>query len=207
LIRLSNFSFTFTVQKYSLSKQVAHYLFMLLKTVRFFCFIALSVFGLSSCVDESKIISEEDIYRGPMAEAVDIETLYSDSARIRIKLRAHKQLEFENGNREFPEGIFIEFYNEEEKLSTTLKANHAVYEKASEIYTGTGDVVVVDKLQDKQLNTEKLNWSRRKREVYTDNFVKIQTPDEVLMGEGLTADEDFSKYVIHKPTGTFSVKE
>ncbi len=170
-------------------------------------FLVLFVIGLSSCLEEAQIISEEDIYRGPSAEAVDIETLYSDSARLRVKLKAHKQLEYDNGNREFPEGIFIEFYNEKEELATTLKANHAVYEKASEIYTGTGDVVVIDLLQNKQLNTEKLHWSRRKREVYTDNFVKIQTPDEVLMGEGLTAAEDFSRYEIHKPTGTFTVKE
>ena len=67
--------------------------------------------------------------------------------------------------------------------------------------------MVVKNLQKKEtLNTEELHWDRTKQEVFTDKFVRIETPTEILTGQGLRANQDFSRYRILKPTGIFTVK-
>jgi hypothetical protein len=67
-------------------------------------------------------------------------------------------------------------------------------------------VVVVNNKKGETVNTEELNWSPTTKKIYTDKFVTITTADEVLKGEGLDTDQDFSYTRIRKPTGIFSLK-
>ena len=76
--------------------------------------------GCNEAHDES----EMPIYEGPILELTNATTYYSDSAVVRIKLEAPKQLEFENKDREFKEGIYLEFYEPDGTLSSNLKANY-----------------------------------------------------------------------------------
>jgi hypothetical protein len=57
------------------------------------------------------------------------------------------------------------------------------------------------------LSTEELNWDPQKQIVFTDKFVVIETPTEILKGEGLEANQNFTKYKILKPTGVFSIND
>ncbi len=145
------------------------------------------------------------MYEGPLIVAENIETLYSDSATLRVRLTAPLQLEYQNGDRDFPTGIYIEFFQPDGQKSTTLRADSAHYDKATDLHTAVGDVVVIDLVESKQLNSEELHWNQREGRVFTDVFVRIQTAEEVLMGEGLTAAQDFSTYRILRPKGTFSI--
>ena len=65
------------------------------------------------------------------------------------------------------------------------------------------------KLSDKgeKLNTEHLFWDEKKEMIYSDVFVKITTKDEIIMGEGLESNQDFSRYKFKKIKGTISVKQ
>lgn len=168
--------------------------------------IALLPFAFG-CQENIKPASEAETYNGPLMEGANIETLYSDSARIKIRLTAPKQWAYESGDRVFPEGIFIEFFNENGVKTNTLKANKATYSKETDLYTGTGDVVVHNLLEQRQINSEELIWDRRSRKIYTEKYVEIKTPDQILKGDGLTAAQDFSSYKIHKPSGTISLND
>ena len=157
--------------------------------------------------NENADVKEIKPYEGPLMETSDAETLYSDSAVVRVRLQAKKQLNFESGDMEFPEGIFIEFYDVNGKISSTLKANKGFYNKKENLYTATGDVVVNSFEKDEKLNTEELHWKQDKEEIFTDKFVRIETAEEILLGEGLTAAQDFSSYKILKPTGELSIEQ
>ena len=70
----------------------------------------------------------------------------------------------------------------------------------------TDSVVVNQILKQETLFTEELNWLQAEKKVHTDKNVTIQTPDELLKGEGLDAKQDFSWYRILKPTGAFPIE-
>ena len=63
-------------------------------------------------------------------------------------------------------------------------------------------MVVDNTIKHEKLKSEELKWSRFEKRVYTNKFVRIETPQEILLGEGLTASQDFSTYKILKPRGT-----
>ncbi|MDQ4139727.1 MAG: LPS export ABC transporter periplasmic protein LptC, partial [Bacteroidota bacterium] len=81
-------------------------------------------------------------YKGPTMQSANITTLYSDSAQLKIKLNAKMQWQFENGNAEYPEGINLTFYDRNQQVSSTLRANYAKYDKQRDSYFGRGNVVV-----------------------------------------------------------------
>ncbi|GAB3328436.1 hypothetical protein GCM10027429_03440 [Marivirga atlantica] len=155
-----------------------------------------------ACSEEEKKAKEFPEYEGPTMEVDSSTILYSDSAVVRVKIMAPKQLEFENGDKEFPNTIFIEFFEPSGELSSTLEADKAFYTKETDLYKATGDVEVIGYLEPQKLNTEELFWSPKKEEIYTETFVRIETDDQISTGTGLTAKQDFSSYRILEPKGT-----
>src|SRR5262245_47142010 len=49
-------------------------------------------------------------YNGPLRKAENIEMFYTEKDRVKVKMVAAELHEFQNGDREFPKGIYIEFF-------------------------------------------------------------------------------------------------
>jgi LPS export ABC transporter protein LptC len=153
------------------------------------------------------VITEPLIYDGPMREANNVEMLYAEDNLVKTKMLADVVLEFQDGNREFPKGIYIEFYNEEGQLSSILKANQAHFSKTENLWRGWDNVEVKNILNNEQLNTEELFWKPDTEKIYTDKFVTIRLDKEVLYGKGLEAKQDFTSYTIKEPQGEFIIED
>lgn len=169
--------------------------------------LSLIILLIQSCSSglESKQKFEE--YTGPIMEADTVEIIYSDSAVVRVIVKSTKQYEFENGDREFPNDIFIEFYEPDGTMSSTLEANSAYYTKEKDLYKAEGDVEVIGYLDPRKMNSEELFWEPQKEEIYTDKFVRIQSEDQISTGTGLVAKQDFSSYRILNPSGTIYLED
>jgi LPS export ABC transporter protein LptC len=146
-------------------------------------------------------------YTGPLRKAENIELYYTEKDRVKVKMIAAELHEFQNGDREFPKGIYLEFYDEFGKMESKLRANHAFFNKKENLWRGRGKVEVKNLETNEQLNTEELFWKQTEERIYTDKFVTIRQQDDVIYGEGLEAKQDMSDYVILKPKGEFEVKE
>jgi LPS export ABC transporter protein LptC len=135
--------------------------------------------------------------------------LYTDSAQLKIVLTANRLLLFNKNVSEpftvLPKGFFITFFNEEEKISTTLRANYGVRFDISKRMEAKYAVEVVNKKGEK-LETERLIWDEGKKRIYTDAPIKITTPTQVITGKGLDSNEDFTKYEIREVTGIIKLK-
>lgn len=165
--------------------------------------LVVGVWGVvaSSC-NSDELNTAPMLYDGPMLEADSIRTLYSDSAIVRVMVQAPKQFEFESGDREFPEGIYIEFFEPDGTISSTLLADYGFYFSEEERYTGIGNIVVEGRKENNKLLTDTLHWSPPEEKVYTKAFVTIIEDADTLRGNGLEAAQDFSSYTILKPDGT-----
>ena len=142
-----------------------------------------------------------------MMEVDNVNSLLTDSAQPKILLKAPKQIELQNGDRNFPKGVNIEFYGQQTQKSSILTAKKGKYNKDKNLYTVTDDVVIVNQEEHKKLNTEELHWNPVTKKIYTDKFVRIETPQELLTGTGLESNEDFSNYRILKVSGVFPMQE
>ena len=139
------------------------------------------------------------------------EFLYSDSAIVRAKLVA-PQIDHYAGKKpyfELPKGMNVIFYTAQKKEETQLTANYGIgFDNGNgmEKMEAKGNVIVIN-IKGEKLNTEHLTWNAITKKIYTDDFVKITTKDQVIMGDGMEADQDFSNYLIKNVKGTIYTKD
>lgn len=162
---------------------------------------------LASCDDKARELLDEEVYDGPKIEMHDVETLFSDSAVIRLKLVAPLQQVYDNGDENFPEGMNLEIYDNDGALNATFRSNKASKNAAEKYYLGEGNVIVKNLENGDELNTEELYWYQEEGLFKTEKFVTIKSEGELHTGEGLEATQDFSYYTIKKPTGTISIED
>jgi LPS export ABC transporter protein LptC len=160
---------------------------------------------LSACSTSETTVPVE--YEGPLSEAENVKMQYAEKDHVKVILTAAKILEFANGDQEFPEGIFIEFYDELGNKTSTLRANDAYFFKQENKWRGRGNVEVINTQKQEQLNTEELFWTPTDKKIFTEKFVTIKLQSEVLYGTGFEAKEDLSDYRIKDPSGDFTVDE
>jgi LPS export ABC transporter protein LptC len=168
-------------------------------------FVLLLLLSVTSC--KTKEVAKPLIYEGPLQEAEDVLMHYTENDRIKAILKAKKVFEYQNGDREFPEGIYLEFFDKMGKLTSTLKANTAFYFKNENKWRGRGNVEVKNTDKNQQLNSEELFWMPGTKKISTQKFVTITTETDVVYGTELDAAEDMSSYTLKNPTGTSAIQD
>ena len=150
---------------------------------------------------------ESEVYEGPIMELEDVVFYYSDSAQVKVKGTTPHRKEYAEGNQEFPKGLYLEFYDDEGKLESTIKADKAYYNKEKNEWLGQENVIVENAESGQQLKTEELYWLPADKRLYTEKFVTIKREGEILRGRGLEATQDLSTYSITNPEGEFTLEE
>lgn len=168
-------------------------------------FAVLTILSLASC--QKQEVKEPLEYTGPLREMENIEMFYTEEDKVKVKMIAELVFEFKNGDREFPKGVYLEFYDEFGRLESTLTANHAYFFKEKNQWRGRGKVEVKNMAKHEQLNTEELFWEPQKKKIFTDKFVTIKQQGDVIYGEGLDAMQDLSDYTILHPSADLEIDE
>lgn len=143
-------------------------------------------------------MSGVQMYEGPRFESSDVRIVLSDSSVVKMVMSGRRQLEHQNGDLEFPEGIKLVFYNRLGQKTSELTALKGYKNADENLFRVEGDVVVVNLEKKETLSTEELYWNPENKTIYTDKFVTVKTPDQLLFAEGMTANQDFSSYEFRK---------
>ncbi len=149
----------------------------------------------------NKEVTKALIYEGPMSEHENVLMHYTENDRVKAILKAKKIFQFQNGDEEFPAGIYLEFFDKTGKMTSTLRANSAYHFKNENKWRGRGKVEIKNIDKNQQLNSEELFWFPGTRKISTDKFVTITDAEGVVYGTGLEALEDMSTYHIKNITG------
>ncbi|MBK7938815.1 MAG: LPS export ABC transporter periplasmic protein LptC [Lewinellaceae bacterium] len=156
--------------------------------------------------DTRQVFTQDDV---AVELARDVEILYSDSAVVRVRVTGPVMLnniDRENPHREFPEGVKIDFLEPDLSIKSTLTAKTAVqYPDKGRIIAR--DSVVLTTVKKERLETEELIWDEKTAKVFTEKFVKVTKPGEVIYGFGLEAEQDFSYWKITVPKGRIKVDQ
>jgi len=153
-----------------------------------------------------RVISEEE---EAIERARDVEILYSDSAVVRVRIRAYtmlNHLDKKEPRREFPEGFMVDFFDERKRVVSNLSANYAInYINENKVFMK--DSVVVWNEKGERLEAEELTWDEREKKVHSDEFVKMTTADQIIYGYGFTSNLEFTRYKIKQVTGQIAVDD
>ncbi|MCH7658053.1 MAG: LPS export ABC transporter periplasmic protein LptC [Bacteroidetes bacterium] len=177
--------------------------------ISFVISIVLAVAMLMSCKNDIEVINLlTNINNLPSLTIVNLETIYTDSTKIQLRIKAPLVKRYdheEDPYLEFPKGLKVYFYDENEKVESQLSARYAIYYEAEELWEAKDSVVATND-RGEVLNTEQLFWDENKKLIYTSEFVKITSSDEIIYGDGMEANENFTDWKIMKPRGTFYIE-
>ena len=148
------------------------------------------------------ILPKKELRPSQIGDSVTL--LYSDSTQLKVVLKANRMLIFNKNVTEpytlLPKGLFVTFFDDQEKVSATLKANYGIRYDIKKQMEAKYAVELINK-DGTKLETEKLIWNEVTQRIYTDVFVKITNRKEIIMGTGMESNQDFTKYEIKHVTG------
>lgn len=164
----------------------------------------------NSCKNDVQTVLSLDVMDTlPELTARDIEILYSERAKVQIKLVSPYLVNNteEEATLLFPEGFTVFFYDSAMNLQSKITADYGISYEKKKIMEARHNVVVENMAKEEKLNTEELFWDRGKELIYSNTFVKLTTGEQVITGDGLTSKEPFDELIISNPKGLIEVKE
>lgn len=165
---------------------------------------------LPSCKnDVQKVLSLDVVDTLPEMTARDIEILYSERAKVQIKLVSPYLVNKTEDEQLllFPDGFTVYFYDSAMNVQSTITADYGISYEKKKIMEARHNVVVENVQKGEKLNTEELFWDRNKQQIYSNKFVKLTTGEQVVTGDGLTSQEPFDEILITNPKGLLEFKE
>lgn len=163
-----------------------------------------------ACVKDEDLAAIGLSEDSPITTYLDVSTLFSQNSTVRLKIEAPLQYRYKNNDEAYPEGVYVEFFDSLGMKTTTLKADSGYRKAVNDSYSVHGNVLVVNLEENQKLETEVLYWDQVSKEIFTDSVtpVRITTQAEVINGNGLRAQQDFSEFQITGGvTGIFTVQE
>ena len=142
--------------------------------------------------------------------ATDVTVVYSKAGKTNMRIFAHDFVRNEGTRRPYIDmntRLKVEFFND-----STGAVDDILTADSSRYYEAQGDMIIWDSVQiitkkGEKLNTDELIWNASAQKFFTEKPVRITTPTEVLYGNGMEANSDFSWYQITNPKGIVQVNK
>lgn len=139
--------------------------------------------------------------------AEEVTIIYSKDGSTKAKLFTKNFKHIQNTDPSYIEmskGLKVEFYDDTLQVQSTLTAKYGKYfEQSGNVLVR--DSVVITNIKKERLNTEELVWNEKLQKFYTEKFVTITTPTQIIYGDGLESNQNFSVYKITNIKGMIGV--
>lgn len=157
-------------------------------------------------IDKVKVsVAPNDV---PLERGKNISINYTDSGYVKARIFAPLLERYNNEDRnesEMKQGITAYFYSREGKINSYIKSKYAIRNERDRTMTARKDVIVIN-IKGDTLRTEELIWDEKTDKIFTDKFVNITTPDQIIMGTGLESNTSFTWYRISNIKGIVNLK-
>ena len=165
------------------------------------------LFSCENSLDKVKEFIDTDTINGVLAYNVVFTRSDSGFVQARLTAPVMHSMEGDSTILEFPKGFVAYIYGKRGKPTSKISGNYGIrYDDKELMYAK--DSVVVENLESKEtLFTETLYWNQNTKKIYTRNSVRITSPDKVVYGDSLNANEDFSQRVIHGMRATLEIDD
>ena len=132
-------------------------------------------FFMIGCENDVNEVKQLGVKKPSIEEGKDIVSYLSVAGVMKAKLMAPLLLRYQGDSAlksEFPNSLYVEFYNDSTKVETRLRAKYGRYlEQDKKIFLR--DSVVLIRVNGDTLFTSELYWDQTLGKFYTDKFVEI----------------------------------
>ena len=172
-------------------------------------FLVITVVLFFSCDGGSTILKQINQFNeNPVGIAYDIRMTYTDSAMVKAILTAPINMDYTHLSfkySEFPEGLKIIFYNDNNE-ENTLVADYGILYNQTKIVDLQGNVVLLSN-DGSRLETSQMYWDSEKEWLFTEQPFVFKSDNEDMVATRLDTNKEFSKFQTGKLSGTILVEE
>lgn len=170
---------------------------------------AIAVTMFFSCKNNFEEVKKIGISENePIGVAEHIDLKYTDSGRVTANLKSPKMLDYSNRDfvfNEFPDGIDLDLFDEQNQKSNVLADYAIVYDKTG-IIDLQGNVVLSSTNKD-TLFAEQLYYDQNREWLFTNKPVTFRTGQDVINGKGFDSDVKFTKAEVLEIDGIITLDE
>lgn len=169
-------------------------------------------FLLFSCKGKIAEADKLDLTSVPLQTIDNMFAVQTKNGVVVMRIEADLMERFENdtsSKETFPKGLAVYSYTDEGLLETTVFSDNALHETfkdgGDETWAAFGNVVIQNVIKQETMETDTLYWDRGEGELYTDNYIRMYSPDGFMQGYGMRSDDKARNAIILRPFNSFGV--
>ncbi|WP_081997781.1 LPS export ABC transporter periplasmic protein LptC [Wocania ichthyoenteri] len=144
----------------------------------------------------------------PIGVAENFNLKHTDSGKLKAILISPKMLDYSNRDfpfNEFPKGITLDIYDDENKKSIVVSDYAIIYNKTNLIDL-QGNVKITTSTND-TLYAEQLFYDQKKEWLFTNKPVTFRTGKDLINGNGFDSNSKFTNAEVLEVTGIITLDE
>lgn len=164
-----------------------------------------------SCTGSKKKLGEAITERDSMSvmSTLGVTTFVSDSGITRYKVETEEWLMFDKKKPSywaFEKGVYLEKFDSIFRVEASIKADTAYFYDKDKLWKLIGNVEV-ENLKGERFDTELLYWDQNSGKVYSDQRIRIEQIDRIIIGQGFESNQQMTDYTIRNMEGIFYIDE
>lgn len=167
---------------------------------------------LYSCKSKLSTIDKLDLANTPLQTVDSMYMLQTKNGKIEMRVVTTEMQHFDNDSTSydyFPDGIRVYAYTDDEVLESTIRSDEASHitdkNTKEEVWKAFGNVVVKNIVKQQTMESDTIYWNQTEKEIYTDCYVRMYSPDGFIQGYGMRSDERARNAIILKPFNNVAV--
>jgi len=178
------------------------------RSLAIFIFILLAQ-GCENDIEKINMLNTSGEFPDVVGE--DVEVIYSDSARVKVRMVAKELKQYNNAEKpysEFPKGMRVFFFDDSLQVESEIHANYAIYYNDEKLWHAKGNVVAENHKSGERLDSEELYWDEEKEEIYSESYTRIVNENGTFYGQnGFKSNQSLTDYTLIGSKGVVNIKE
>jgi LPS export ABC transporter protein LptC len=174
-------------------------------------FAVLTVLSIGACTNNMQSVHAIVDKQALDTESADSVTLYFSTNGITkavLKSKTFKHvLNAQPPYVDMSNGLRVEFFDVSGNPTSVLTAKRGRYFEADNNVLVRDSVCISNSSKGETLKTEELIWNDKRQLFFTEKYVTITTPTQIIHGDGMEANQDFTFYKIINPNGIIAVQK
>ena len=169
-----------------------------------------------SCSRELAQADQLDLSATPTQAVRNMFAVQTKNSHVENRLEAPLMKHFETDTTSldtFPEGLSVYGYTDDGLLETVILSDNASHlvskdsKNKEETWSAFGNVVIHNVIKQQTMETDTIYWDQVKKEIYTDCYVKMYSPDGFMQGYGMRSDDHARNSILHRPFNSYGVAQ
>ena len=168
-----------------------------------------------SCGAKLREADALDLSKTPVQTVENMFAVETDNGKILNRMEAVQMERYNTDTSElelFPLGLHVYGYGEDGVLETVILSDQARHERprrryGTEVWMAVGNVVVHNITKQQTMETDTLFWDQTAKEIYTDSYVKMYSPDGFMQGYGMRSDDHARNAILLRPFNSYGYAE